>query len=165
MESRALLIRHLERSREHALRRIDDMRAHACVAPTPRGGGHTLWTLGHLAYVEALIVHTLLRGEPHPFAAWEARFDGAEVSADPADYPPLDDVLAAFVQGRDRTLAWLAGLTEADLDRPSARVPAGFEGEFATWRAGLQFVGDHTYMHRGQLADARRAAGVDRMWV
>ena len=26
-------------------------------------------------------------------------------------------------------------------------------------------VADHWYMHRGQLADSRRAAGLTRMWV
>jgi hypothetical protein len=28
----------------------------------------------------------------------------------------------------------------------------------------LQYTSDHWFMHRGQLADARRAAGLHRMW-
>jgi len=53
----------------------------------------------------------------------------------------------------------------ADLDTPSATVPQGFEDTFGTYRLCLQYAADHWYMHRGQLADARRAAGVARMWV
>ena len=53
----------------------------------------------------------------------------------------------------------------ADLDTPSATVPKGFEDTFGTCRLCLQYAADHWYMHRGQLADARRAAGVARMWM
>jgi hypothetical protein len=44
-------------------------------------------------------------------------------------------------------------------------VPAGFEATFGTYRLCLQYAADHWYMHRGQLADARRTAGLERMWV
>jgi hypothetical protein len=47
----------------------------------------------------------------------------------------------------------------------SARAPAGFEDTFGTRRLCLQYAADHWYMHRGQLADARRAAGLERMWL
>ena len=56
-------------------------------------------------------------------------------------------------------------LTEADLDKVSAAVPKGYEELFGTYRLCLQYLADHWYMHRGHLADARRSAGVDRMWV
>jgi hypothetical protein len=58
-----------------------------------------------------------------------------------------------------------------------AELPKGYElvlldvngdGRFTpqgTYRRCLQFVADHGYMHRGQLADARRAAGLPRMWL
>jgi hypothetical protein len=36
---------------------------------------------------------------------------------------------------------------------------------FGTYRRCLQYAADHWYMHRGQLADARRTAGLERMWV
>jgi hypothetical protein len=44
-------------------------------------------------------------------------------------------------------------------------VPAGFEDTFGTYRLCLQYVADHWYTHRGHLADTRRAAGVERMWL
>ena len=44
--------------------------------PTPKGGCHTLWVLGHLAYIEALVVHGFMLGERNPLAEWEELFDG-----------------------------------------------------------------------------------------
>lgn len=53
----------LRRSEEIVLARIEDMRDHCMVLPTPRGGCHTLWILGHLAYIEASWpMHAVLRG-------------------------------------------------------------------------------------------------------
>ena len=58
-----------------------------------------------------------------------------------------------------------AMFSEGDLDKSSANVPKGFEDLFGTYRLCLQYASDHWYMHRGQLADARRAAGLERMWL
>ena len=155
----------LKKSRDRVLMRIEDMRQHAFVFPTPNGGSHTLWVLGHLAYIETLVVRSLMRGETNPLAEWEPVFDGPDVSGDVRLYPPFDEVLARCREVREETLALLASLSETDLDQTSARVPPGFEDTFGTWRLCLQYVSDHWYMHRGHLADARRAAGLERMWV
>ncbi len=161
-----MLVRdNLVRSGDRVLARVEEMRGHALVPPTPCGGCHTIWVLGHLAYIEALVVRTFMLGEANPLAAWEAVFDGDDVSVDASLYPPFDEVLARCRETRASTLSLIARLTEADLDRASARVPRGFEDTFGTWRQCLQYVADHTYMHRGHLADARRAAGLARMWV
>ena len=66
---------------------------------------------------------------------------------------------------RESTIALLESLTEDDLDRASANAPQGWADTFGTYQLCLQYVADHWYMHRGHLADARRAAGVNRMWV
>jgi len=135
------------------------------VFPTPNGGCHTLWVLGHLAYIEALVIRTIMLGEPNPLAGWEAVFDGSDVSGDIDRYQSFDHVLAKCRDVRASTLALLDSLSEQDLDTRSAKVPAGFEDTFGTYRLCLQYVADHWYMHRGNLADARRAAGLERMWV
>lgn len=49
MQSIELIRENLRRSREIVLARVADMRDHCVVFPTPRGGCHTLWVLGHLA--------------------------------------------------------------------------------------------------------------------
>jgi hypothetical protein len=165
MQSIELLRHNLQKSEALVLARIEDMRDHGVVFPTANGGCHTLWVLGHLAFIEALVVRTFMHGEVNPLADWEPIFDGEDPSGDITRYPPFDDVLARCRQERASTLAALALLSESDLDTPSAKTPHGFEDTFGTYRLCLQYAADHWYMHRGQLADARRAAGVARMWL
>lgn len=165
MQSIDLIRGNLITSRDRVLARVEDMREHCVIFPTPNGGCHALWVLGHLAYIEVLVIRTFMLGEANPLADWEDVFDGADVSGDVGEFPPFDQVLARCREVRESTLAVLGSLSEADLDRVSARAPAGFEATFGTCRLCLQYVSDHWYMHRGQLADARRAAGLGRMWV
>src|SRR5690349_9157369 len=137
MDSADLIREHLNLSRDRVLMRVEEMREHCFVFPTPKGGGHTMWVLGHLAYIEGLVVRTFMLGEPNPLAAWEPLFDGDDVSADRTLYPPFDDVLAACRGARASTLALLETWSEADLDQPSARIPKGFEEAFGTRRRCL----------------------------
>ncbi len=163
MQSIQLIRENLERSQTIVLSRIEEMREHCVVPPTPRGGCHTLWILGHLAYIEALVVRSFMLGESNPLADWEEMFDGADVSGDLAELVPFDDALAACRKTRAATLLLLESFDEADLDRASANVPVGTEPLFGTYRRCFQYSADHWFMHRGQLADARRAAGLERM--
>jgi uncharacterized damage-inducible protein DinB len=164
MQSIDLIRSNLRRSEEIVLARIEDMRDHCLVFPTPRGGCHTLWILGHLAYIEALVVRNFMLGAPNPLAHWDAAFDGAEVSGDVDRFPPFDQVLEECRRVRASTTSLIDSLTEDQLDQRSAQTPEGAEGLFGTYRCCLQYAADHWFMHRGQLADARRAAGLDRMW-
>ncbi len=165
MRSKDLIRDNLLRSTERVLARVEDMREHAVVFPTPEGGCHTLWVLGHLAFIEALAIDVFMLGLPNPIAAWEQCFDGSDPTGNASDYPPFDDVLTKCREIRRSTLALLEPLSEDDLDKPSAHVPKGWEETFGTYRLCFQYVADHWYMHRGPLADARRAAGLSRMWV
>jgi hypothetical protein len=164
MHSIDLIRENLRRSEELVLVKIEDMREHALVFPTPRGGCHTLWTLGHLAYIESLVVQHFMLGRPNPLADWEGLFDGAEVSSDADRFPPFDHVLRECRKVRTSTRALIDTLTEEDMDRPSANAPEIVADLFGTYRGCLQYAADHWFMHRGQLADARRAAGLERMW-
>lgn len=165
MESIDLIRDNLERSEDLVLRRVEDMRADCMVVPTPNGGCHTLWVLGHLAYIEALVTRQFMLGEPNRLADWADLFDGAEISHDEGPFPSFDSVLAKCREVRAETVALLTSFVEADLDAVSAAVPDGYDEIFGTRRRCLQYVSDHWYMHRGQLADARRAAGLERMWL
>jgi hypothetical protein len=165
MQSIHLIRDNLKKSESHVLTRVEEMRDHCVVFPTPHGGCHTLWVLGHLAYIEKLVTRSITLGEPNPLAHWEAVFDGADVSGNLDEYPPFDDVLASCREARASTLALLRSFSKEHLDTSSAKVPAGFEPTFGTCRRCFQYVADHWYMHRAHLADARRAAGLERMWV
>lgn len=165
MNSITLIRDNLIKSRDRTLARVEDMREHCVAFPTPNGGCHTLWVLGHLAYIEQQVIREFMLGEASPLAHWQPVFDDSDVSGDIDLFPPFDQVLAKCREVRESTIALLDSLTESDLDRASATIPTGFEDTFGTYRLCLQFVADHFYMHRGQLADARRAAGLERMWV
>jgi hypothetical protein len=159
-----LIRENLKRSEEIVLARIEEMQEHCMVLSTPQGGCHTLWIIGHLAYIEALVNHSIMLGTANPLAEWEKTFDAAEVSQESNHFPPFDRVLQECRRMRASTISLLDSLTEDDLDRASENVPNGAEGLFATYRHCFQYTVDHWYMHRGQLADARHAAGIDRMW-
>ena len=163
MNSIDLIRQNLRRSEEIVLARIEDMRGHGFVPPTTRDGGHTVWVLGHLAYIEGLVVEEIMQGRTNPRAEWESVFDGADVPADDR-FPSFDEALSACRTSRASTLSTLEELTEDDLDRLSMRVPKGAEALFGTYRSCLQYASDHWLMHRGQLADSRRAAGLERGW-
>lgn len=165
MQSIDLIRDNLHKSRERVLAKIEDMREHCLVFPTPNGGCHTLWVLGHLAFIEGLVIYQFMLGSENPVAAWKDVFDGEDISGDIRDYPAFDEVLTQCLELREATLRLLDSLSEDDLDTLSANAPKGFEASFGTYRLCLQFVADHWYMHRGNLADARRAAGLERMWL
>lgn len=164
MDSIDLIRQNLERSESIVLSRIEDMQDHCMVPPTAQGGCHTLWILGHLAYIEGLVVRHIALGEANPLADWAEVFDGTEVSPLEKVFPPFSQVLEACRNVRRETLSTTRALSESDVGAPSARIPDGAEDLFPTVRSCLQYASDHWFMHRGQLADCRRAAGVERMW-
>ena len=164
MNSIDLIQSNLRRSQEIVLSRIEEMAKHCLVRPLPDGGCHTLWILGHLAFIESFVIHQIMLGEPNQVAGWKEIFDGDEVSDRADDFPAFEPVLKECRRLRAETIARLATLTEADLDQPSQKPPLGAEELFCDFRSCFQYASDHWLMHRGQLAVARRAAGMGRMW-
>ena len=138
---------------------LNDLRSVPMTSPTPRGGNHPLWVIGHIAFVEANIPH-VLSGEPNPLAHWAPLFAaGAEPTSDPKAYPGFDEVLKAYQDARARNLKLLDEIGEAGLDRPTKSPPKGLEGPLATVGKTFMTIAMHQMNHRGQLADARRALG------
>lgn len=164
MDSIQLIRENLMRSEKIVLSRIEDMRDHCMTQPSPTGGCHTLWILGHLAYIEGLLIHKFMLGEPNPLAEWKDMFDADEVSQDISHFVSFDRVLLECRTIRASTLSRLESLDEHDLDRKSIDAPKGTEELFGTYRHCFQYSADHWLMHRGQLADARCTAGLGVMW-
>jgi hypothetical protein len=127
--------------------------------PTEHGGCHPLWVIGHLAFVEGA-THELLGGAGNPVAGWAAIFGQNTVPvADAALYPPMSEVRARYVELRKRNLQLLEAMTEADLDTPTPRQPAGLEEHFATYGKALLTLALHQMLHHAHITDAIRAAG------
>jgi uncharacterized damage-inducible protein DinB len=138
---------------------IDEMSDAATTFPTPNGGCHPLWVLGHLTLVEGMIPAVLF-GDKNPAAEWQQYFgENTEPVVDPSAYPPLNEVREKYVQLREQNLKLLESLSEADLDKPTKAPPKGREREFATYGQSFLVLALHQTMHRGNVTDARRAAG------
>ena len=138
---------------------IDEMSGAATTFPTPNGGCHPLWVLGHLTLVEGMIPAVLF-GDKNPAAEWQQYFgENSEPVADVGAYPPFAEVREKYLQLRERNLNILESLSEADLDKPTKAPPRGREQEFATYGQSSLVLALHQTMHRGNLTDARRAAG------
>src|SRR5258707_9274333 len=80
---------------------IDEISGAPTTFPTPNGGCHPLWVLGHLALVEGSIPAGLT-GEPNPGAGWSRYFgEQSEPVADPAAYPPFAEIRETHVPLRE----------------------------------------------------------------
>jgi hypothetical protein len=139
---------------------IDEMSGAATTFPTPQGGCHPLWVLGHLTIVEGMVPAALF-GEPNAAEDWAPYFgEKSEPVADAAAYPPFAEVRARYVQMRERNLRLLEALSESDLDKPTVAPPKGREQEFATFGRSFLVLALHQMLHRSHVTDARRAARV-----
>ncbi len=144
---------------EATTRLVEDMRDQPLTQPTPRGGNHPLWVIGHLAVVEGMIPHTVF-GEEHPVQHWWPLFGpGSQPTDDAGSYPPFDEVLATYRDLRAKNLARLEEIGEAGLDQVPKVIPPGFEDRMKTIGRTFHLIALHQMFHLGQVADARRAAG------
>lgn len=149
----------LEMSKSWIMSLAADIEQAPLTVPTPNGGNHPLWCIGHLAYSEANLVQCYVRGEANPLADWADRFgQGSKPSQNAADYPPMRDVMAKFEEIRGATMGLLDTLSDQDLDAAS-HAPAEMKDWFGTVGQCLAAVVIHSSFHGGQIADARRAAG------
>ena len=138
---------------------FEDMRDAPLTQPTPRGGNHPLWVLGHLAHSEAELTGTI-SGEPNPLEEWSGMFaPGTQPTANAADYPPYEEVFEKYRQARARSLKLLDEVGDAGLDDALESIPPGMEEIFRTNADIFMILILHHHVHMGQVADARRAAG------
>lgn len=163
MQTKDLLVTALRQSYGLVMPLLEDLKSAPHVAPTPKGGNHAHWTVGHLVVSEGQF-RAMMRGIPNPVQELKPLFGGGS-TPNPVgnDYPDYEDLLAKLVSLRQETMSWLESLDESDLVQASKVVPPGFEPFFGTWRSCLLMQAMHWMNHRGQLADCRHAAGRERM--
>jgi hypothetical protein len=138
---------------------IDEMSDKPTTFPTPNGGCHPLWVLGHLALVEGMIP-VVLFGDKNPAAEWHSYFgEGSEPVGDAAAYPPFREVREKYLQLREQNLKILDSLSDEDFDKPTKTQPKGREREFATYGKSFLTVALHQMLHRSHVTDAKRAVG------
>ncbi len=148
----------LENAKGWSLGLINDMKDAPLTQPTPNGGNHPLWVLGHIVRAESDLLDGFILGQPNRFPELEMFAMGNEPSTDAAQYPSMDELLEKFEQIRAATLAHLDTLSDADLQKESY-APEEFGPMFGTVGACFAAMQTHMMFHTGQVADARRAAG------
>lgn len=146
---------------------VAELRNAPLTQPTPGakggGGNHPLWTLGHLCVIEGGIPHILL-GQPNPVEHWKPLFAaGTQPTTDARAYPSFDEVLRTYRELRARNLKLLDEIGESGLDRAPKNVPPGFEDAMTSFGRTFLLTALHNMVHYGQIADARRVAGLKPM--
>lgn len=138
---------------------IDQMSDTPTKFPTPNGGCHPLWVLGHLTIIEGMIPAVLF-GEENPVAEWQKHFGESSEPVDNAGaYPLFSEIRAKYSELRAKNLKLLESLSEDDLDKPTKAPPLGREKEFATFGRSFLTLALHQAIHRSHVTDAQRAAG------
>ncbi len=166
MQSKQLLQMALQLNEQAVWPLLDDMASAPLIFPTSKGGNHPLWIAGHLAFSEGMLIWEFARGQANPLAEWKELFNAKTVpTADASKYPPYESVVQKLKDIRKQTLAYLETLSEEDLDKPAQGVPAPFRAFFGTVRQCFLMAAMHPMNHRGQLADARRAAGREPLFM
>jgi len=148
----------LENSKGWTMGLINDMKDAPLTQPTPNGGNHPLWVLGHIVRAESDLLDGFILGKPNRFPDLEQFSMGNTPSTDPDQYPSMDELMANHEEIRAATLPHLDTLTDADLDKKS-NAPEEFGAMFGTVGACFSAMSTHMSFHDGQVADARRAAG------
>ena len=149
----------LEMSKGWIMGLAEEIKDSPLTVPTPRGGNHPLWCIGHLAYSEGNLVSSYIKGQSNPLADWAEVFgQGTQPGTDASNYPSIDEVFTKMEEIRAQTLEVVEGLTDDDLDKPS-HAPDEMKQFFGSIGQCLAAIPIHFSFHGGQIADARRAAG------
>ena len=139
---------------------VADIRDRPFTQPTSAGGNHPLWVVGHLAYSEGWAM-TLLFDEPNPVDHWKDLFaPGSQPTTNPADYPSFDEVLATYRDLRAKNIRRLMEVGEAGLDAVPKNVPEPFKDVMTSVGRTYLLLALHQNVHYGEVADARRVAGL-----
>ncbi len=125
------------------------------VRPVPNAN-HIAWQLGHLINTECRMAASL-PGAPYPqLPAGFEKLHSAENAKSDQGFLSKSEYLRLFSATREATIAGLAKMPDADLDKPT-------DGPMAQWAptlgALLVLNANHTMMHAGQFTVVRRKLG------
>lgn len=126
------------------------------VRPVP-SANNIAWQLGHLITSEAWLLKEL-PGATYPETGLALSDYGKETaqSGPKGGYLTKAQYLDAFTKVRAASIANVARLNDADLDKPNTNVLAKFAPRLGDL---VLLVSNHTLMHGGQFTVVRRALG------
>lgn len=118
---------------------------------------HALWFAGHMGTVDNFMISLIDPSKCVEKADYNEKFGmGSQPTNNPADYPPVDEVLD-FMRERRATLTEIFNsLSEEDLAKPTPESAPDFLPDYATV---FEVCAWHEGLHSGQVSVARRALG------
>jgi hypothetical protein len=150
----------MQLTEQGTLRLIEDIRSKPLTQPCANGGNHPLWNMGHLAFIEGNM-RRIVMGESNPVEHWAALFaPGTHPKTDASAYPPFEEIVRTWHDLRAANMKMLDYIGEEGLDRAPKYIPSGFEDMMKTNGRALLAISLHNMVHYGQIAVARRAAGL-----
>lgn len=118
---------------------------------------HALWFAGHMANTDNFFLSILAPGRARKMEAFTKLFGvGSVPVADPAAYPPAEEVLAVMRERRACLLALLDELSDEALSQPT---PAGAPDFLPDFASVFETAIWHEGRHSGQLTLVRRSLG------
>ncbi|HVJ66618.1 MAG TPA: DinB family protein [Caulifigura sp.] len=150
----------LQFTEEGLTRLVADIRDKPLTQPTSAGGNHPTWVVGHLAFIEGAVPQILF-GVPNPVEHWKPLFgSGSQPTTNQADYPSFDELLKTFRDLRAKNLQRLQEIGESGLDAVPMNVPEPFKDVMTSVGKTYLLIALHQNVHYGEVADARRVAGL-----
>jgi uncharacterized damage-inducible protein DinB len=126
------------------------------VRPAP-GANHIAWQLGHLVASESRFLGIVGGKAPPLPGGFAEQHNKTTAASDKTDgFRTKKEYLNLYNQVREATLAALANLPEADLDKPS---PSDVARLAPTIGALFFLMANHEMMHAGQFSVVRRKLG------
>lgn len=121
---------------------------------------HPLWLLGHLANTAEHLGNRLVLGKFSGAVPkdWTPKFmpsifGGNPISTNPSDYPPFDEILAAYKTVFAQFTEGIASLTDEQLlSPPSGAVPPPLASRIKSLQDCITLHIYHDSHHRGQMA-------------
>jgi uncharacterized damage-inducible protein DinB len=152
------LICRLTRSRDFSEKLLADFKSpEEWTHQVHPNSNHALWFAGHLGEVDNFAVRVIAPEKAKEPAHYHELFGmGSQPSNNPANYPPVDEVVNYMRERRQTLIAAAENLPESDLDKPMPKGAPAFLSDFASL---LEMLAWHEGMHAGQLTVVRRALG------
>jgi hypothetical protein len=118
---------------------------------------HALWFAGHMATSDNFFVSLLAPDRAESNERFQKCFGvGSQPTANAADYPAPEEVLAKMHDRRQQLLQILEGLSDDDL---SQRLPQGAPDFLSDKASVFEMAIWHEGLHSGQVSVARRSLG------
>lgn len=157
-----ILAEQLDGTRDWTLKLIADLRGDDWHYQPAAGLAHPLWTCGHLAVSQDVLVHVRTLGTPGvvtpEFAAHFPMGDAIK-SVAAHDYPPLEVVGRVMEEVHQQTLAAVSAVSDDFLRQPAFGKDGAVHPHYRDKLGAISHCDRHEAFHAGQLAMIRRLLG------